>query len=98
LLKNKHDNSILQNAYNKYGKDSFEFEVIETIEIDDDIKKRLLDREQFWIDALNPEYNILPVAGSSLGFKHSEETKQKISNSTKGVKKSKLHAKHISEA
>lgn len=51
-------------------------------------------REQFWIDNLKPAYNILPVAGSNLGYHHTEETKQKISNSTKGVKKSESHAKH----
>ena len=54
-------------------------------------------REQFWIDNLKPAYNILPVAGSNLGYHHTKETKQKISNSTKGVKKSESHAKHIRE-
>lgn len=98
LANDIHINSHLQNAYNKYGDTSLEFEIIEYIEIDDNIKETLLEREQFWIDTINPEYNILPIAGSTLGFKHSEETKQKISNSTKGVKKSKLHAQHIREA
>lgn len=98
LANDIHVNSHLQNAYNKYGDTSLEFEIIEYIEIDDNIKETLLEREQFWIDTINPEYNILPIAGSTLGFKHSEETKQKLSNSTKGVKKSKLHAQHIREA
>jgi hypothetical protein len=31
------------------------------------------------LDLLKPEYNILPVAGSSLGLKHSAETKAKMS-------------------
>lgn len=70
-----HVNSHLQNAYDKYGNDSLEFEIIEYIEIDDNIKETLLEREQFWIDTVNPEYNILPIAGSTLGFKHTEETK-----------------------
>ncbi len=98
LLNNKHVNSHLQNAYNKYGKDSFTFEIVEMIEIDDDIKNKLLDREQFWIDLLNPEYNILPVAGSTLRYHHTEETKRKISKSTKGMQKSEEHAKHIRES
>ena len=59
--------------------------------------ENLLMREQFWIDNLKPAYNILPVARSNLGYQHTEETKQKISNSTKGVKKSESHAKHIRE-
>lgn len=66
--------------------------MVEIIDIDDSIKENL-----FWIDNLKPAYNILPVAGSNLGYQHTEETKQKISNSTKGVKKSESHAKHIRE-
>lgn len=97
LAHNKHVNKHLQNAYNKYGREAFEFEVLEIIDIDDSIKENLLMREQFWIDNLKPAYNILPVAGSNLGYHHTEETKQKISNSTKGVKKSESHAKHIRE-
>lgn len=97
LLHNRHVNNHLQNAYNKYGKDSFIFEVIENLEITNNIKEDLLEREQFWIDNLRPEYNILLVAGSTLGYHHTEETKQKISNFTKGVKKSAEHAKHIKE-
>ena len=77
--------------------EAFEFEVLEIIDIDDSIKENLLMREQFWIDNLKPAYNILPVAGSNLGYHHTEQTKQKISNSTKGVKKSESHAKHIRE-
>lgn len=94
----KHVNSHLQNAYNKYGSEAFEFEILEIIEITDNIKESLLNREQFWIDNLKPEYNILQVAGSNYGYHHSDETKSKISNSMKGVKKSPEHAQHIREA
>jgi len=53
------------------------FEIIERIA---DVTL-LLGREQHWIDRLdacNREkgYNMLPVAGSLLGFRHSEETKK----------------------
>lgn len=97
LLHNRHINQHLQNAYNKYGRECFEFEIIETVEITDNIKQDLLDREQFWIDNIKPEYNILLVAGSTLGYHHTEETKRKISETTTGVKKSVEHSKHISE-
>lgn len=97
LMHNKHENAHLQNAYNKYGREAFEFEILETLSIDDNIKENLLRREQFWIDNLKPEYNILLVAGSNLGYHHTEETKLKISKSTTGVKKSKEHAQHIRE-
>jgi NUMOD1 domain len=36
----------------------------------------LLKREQYYLDNLKPEYNILKIAGSVLGFKHSESTKK----------------------
>lgn len=97
LLNNSHANKHLQSAYNKYGREHFKFTIIELLEICDAIKERLLEREQFWIDNLLPEYNILLIAGSSLGFNHSEETKQSISNTMTGVKKSEEHTKHIRE-
>lgn len=44
LRKNIHDNIHLQNAWNKYGEDNFEFSVVEVID------KCLIDeREQHWI-------------------------------------------------
>lgn len=95
FLHNRHINQHLQNAYNKYGRECFE--IIETVEITDNIKQDLLDREQFWIDNIKPEYNILLVAGSTLGYHHTEETKRRISKTTTGVKKSAEHSKHISE-
>lgn len=100
LNKGGHVNKHLQSAWTKYGELEFEWSVLENIEYIEDkkeMKRRLLDREQYWIDKLNPEYNILHTAGSNLGFHHSEKTKAQISASTKGVKKSEEHAKHIAE-
>lgn len=34
----------------------------------------VIDREQYYIDLLKPEYNMFTKAGSSLGFKYSPET------------------------
>lgn len=31
----------------------------------------VLSREQFFLDNFKPEYNILKIAGSNLGYKHS---------------------------
>jgi group I intron endonuclease len=42
-------------------------------------KENAISREQYYLDLLNPEYNILKIAGSRLGFKHSEETLLKMS-------------------
>jgi hypothetical protein len=39
-----------------------------------------IQREQYFIDLLKPQYNILQVAGSSIGYLHSADTKKKISD------------------
>ena len=80
LRTNKHGNSYLQNSWNKYGEDNFKFVYIELFEFT--TKEYLLSREQYWIDTLNVcdrniGYNLLPTAGSPLGFKKSEEEKEK---------------------
>jgi hypothetical protein len=46
----------------------------------------LIEREQYYLDNLKPEYNILKVAGSSYGRKHSKKTIEKISIANKGRK------------
>jgi hypothetical protein len=46
------------------------------------------------LDLLSPELNINKVAGSMLGFKHSEENKLKFGLTRKG--KSFTKSKHIS--
>ena len=91
LLKSKiHHSNHLQNAFNEYGIDNFEFERIENVKD----KNKLLEREQYYLDTLlyaqeyikdkdsrflELGYNINPIAGSHLGSKRSEETKKKMS-------------------
>lgn len=48
-----------------------------------------LKKEQQYIDLLSPEYNILKIAGSSLGYTHTDEAKAKISVANKGLNKGK---------
>lgn len=79
LLKNKHKNSRLQNAYNKYGVESFVYDVVEVCNLD-----VLIEREQYYIDLLQPFYNILKTAGSSIGLLHTAETKAIIGKINKG--------------
>jgi len=67
-------NLILQRAISKYGISQFYFVVLEYCEIED-----LIKREQYYIDQLDPIYNILRVAGSSLGYQHTEEYKELFS-------------------
>jgi group I intron endonuclease len=51
----------------KYGYSGFSLEILEYCDPKDVIK-----REQYYINLLKPKYNLLQVAGSSFGFKHSE--------------------------
>lgn len=78
LRNNKHHTKHLQNSYNKYGKDSFTYDVLEFCELE-----KLEQREQFYIDSLTPEYNKRIDATNNYGIRHSEEFKEKISKSMK---------------
>ena len=73
LRKGTHHSPYLQRVWDKYGEDSFQFEIIE--ECDPEI---LIEHEQAWMDFYSPVFNTNPVAGNSLGFRHTEETKEKI--------------------
>jgi group I intron endonuclease len=93
LLKNVHDNQRLQKAVNKYGLDNFQFEVIEECE-----PEKCIEREQYYIDTLKPEYNLCLIAGNTFGKKHSFETRLKISQSLTGKKLSEAHKRNITLA
>lgn len=85
LRKGNHVNIRLQNAWNKYGEDAFRISVLEVVED----QSKLIEREQYWIDLLDPVkngYNVLPTAGSNFGWSHSEESKRKLSEAHTGKK------------
>ena len=71
LSSQKHSNKKLQNVFNKYG--MFNFQIIEYCDINN-----LIEREQHYLDTLNPHLNILKIAYSSLGYKHNENTISKL--------------------
>jgi group I intron endonuclease len=78
LRRRKHHNRYLQHAWNKYGEANFVFEILEEC-----LPEKLILLEQKWMDLLHScdqqfGYNINPTAGSCLGVKHSEETKNKL--------------------
>lgn len=81
LQKHKHHSSALQNAWNKYGPDAFQFKVLMFCDPAD-----MLLYEQAALDAFQPEYNILKIAGTSLGRKASPETRAKIAAKAQGRK------------
>ena len=93
LTKGTHANKILQNFVNKYGIDAIYFEILESVDINN-----LIEREQYYIDTLKPEFNILPKAGSSAGIIMSEEQKLKISKNRKGILHTEDTKKRISES
>ena len=85
MLNNGNHHSIkLQRAWNKYGEHNFIFEILDTT----DDKNRLLADEQYWIDtsksATKNGYNVAPIAGSQLGFKHSAKSKKLIGDVQRG--------------
>jgi group I intron endonuclease len=75
LRKNIHENPILQHHYNKYGESDLQFSLL--LECP---KEQLITREQDFIDALDPWFNICKTAGNTLGRKASKETREKQSN------------------
>lgn len=92
LRKKKHDNPHLQAACNKYGIENFELQIMAKCPVE-----YLLKMEQWFLDSLNPEYNILKIAGSPLGTRHTTETKEKIRRAHAGRKKSKEQIEKISK-
>ena len=71
-------------AINKYGKENFKKEIIEKC----NNKEELIEREKYWIEKLNSKYpngyNITDGGKGTLGFRHTNEAKQKISKALKG--------------
>lgn len=85
LRRGTHDNTHLQRSWNRYGENSFRFDVLQTCSPD-----RLILCEQKWIDFLDSAvrkhgYNLCPTAGSLLGHRHSEETRALYRKQRKGT-------------
>jgi group I intron endonuclease len=84
LEQQKHHSPHLQHAWNTYGCDAFEFIVMEEIED----HQNLISTEQKYLDELDPTYNVLSLAGSSLGQKRSPEAREKMRQAHLGEKHS----------
>lgn len=92
-------NSLILKSIVKYGLDNFALIILEYTNESDLVSLR--QREQYWINLLCPEYNIIlkvdPYATSALrskGHKHTELVKAKLSEIAK--KRVKLHKPGIS--
>jgi len=74
LLKYGYSATVVGPPWNGGGpQPNFTLEILEYCE-----PSKCIGREQYYLDLLKPEYNILKTAGSTLGFKHAEETINKF--------------------
>ena len=79
--KSKDENPHLINAWHKYGKDAFEYIVLEYLDFNEE---QIKERECFWIthlNALDPKVGYNLRLDSSTGMITSEETKLKLRES-----------------
>jgi len=66
-------NRPMDRALLKYGFSNFSLEILEYCGVD-----LILEREQYYMDILKPEYNIVEKAGSTVGYKHTPESLAKM--------------------
>jgi len=97
LKNNNHINVILQRSWNKYGKNSFVFDIIEECK-----ENMLLEREQYYIDTLKPKYNIGLKASGGDNLTNHPNREEIIKKIIKGLNKkyenmSDEERKHISD-
>ena len=95
LNKGKHHSCHLQLAWNKYGEQNFNFEILQEVEN----PEHLLSYEQVYLDYYksyerDKGYNTCKIAGSTYGIKYTEESRKKM----KGRIVSEETRKKMSEA
>jgi len=79
LKRQKHNSKKLQWHYRKYGLSDLQFSVISSCD-----KNDLVKMEQYFIDSYNPYFNNCKIVGSMLGYKWSDYSKKKLSETNKG--------------
>lgn len=62
-------NRLIDRALLKYGFSNFSLEILEYCD-----GSEAIAREQYYMDLLKPEYNLVKTAGSTLGYKHTPES------------------------
>ena len=67
-------NTVLGKAFRKYGHSSFKFDILEEV----DTTESLPIRETYWIDKLQPEYNMNIGGKGNRCYKVSDSTKEKL--------------------
>jgi group I intron endonuclease len=75
FLKSKQNSNMpIVKALLKYDQSNFSLLIIEHVEL-----QNLIERETYFITYILPYYNVLKQGYSSLGYKHTEETKKLLS-------------------
>ena len=99
-IKNHKGNSIIKNAVLKYGEENFNFDILENFEFGEwattEYKNDILSsREQYFVDLLQPEYNIrLKDVSRSIGV-CSEKQKEHLQKIAKLPKDRSLYKKSV---
>lgn len=98
LRRNVHHNKYLQRSWNKYGENNFVFTEIEVCD-----ESILNQKEMYYISKYKSNisdygFNLTIGGDGSLGLKHTEESKKKISEVQIGKKLTDEHKKRISES
>jgi len=80
---------LVANAVAKYGLDQFAFVLLDTVP---EVKSAsdntsLLALENYYIQLLSPSYNVLPEAGNSYGFRHTDDKRAQMSLNYSDVRK-----------
>ena len=98
LESGKHHSQYLQRSYDKHGRDSFVFEIVELC-----LEHELISREQYYLDLYifsdrwDETYNVSKSALGTEGYKFSEESKQRLSEQRRGENNSFYGKKHSEE-
>lgn len=91
LRHNSHPNAHLQNAWNKYGEENFNYTILEKC-----TPENRFEREQYYVDALKPEYNICvevvqnPPKSEDTRKKHSTTRKRLMAEGVIPITNNKL--------
>ena len=67
LKRNIHYAFYMQNSCNKYGIETFQIEILEIL--DKSNRDLIFEREDYWIDFLQPHFNYPPTANSMIFVK-----------------------------
>lgn len=97
-INGKH-NKYLSRAFEKYGLDKFDIQILEECKIDELDKK-----EQYWIDFYRATdkkigYNICPIAGSTRGVQKSKKERERLRETAQNRvgNKNGFYGKHHNE-